>query len=195
MCKQCKALKPTWERLATIYANEKDVIIGSVDCDDFRELAAANNVMGYPHIKYFGRDGADPEDYNEPGRTVEDFTKFINERTGLDISPDGGVTPTGGIVAEIAEYVKSFVSASTDDERKEVLNTCHEAVDKLDETAKKNFKYYAKVFAKISEKGQGYIAKERERLSKMLESSDNLKDTQKRSFMRRINVLSTFDEL
>lgn len=188
-------MKPTWEQLATLYADEKDVVIGAVDCDEEGELAVANGVQGFPHIKFFGRDADYGEDYNEASRTVEDFVKFVNEKAGLDITLDGGVSPTGGVVAEIAEHIKSFVAASSDDERKKVTDTCHAAVEKLDEKAKKNFKYYVKVFKKIADQGVEFASKEKARLLKMLESPDNLKASQKRSFMRRVNVLSAFDEL
>lgn len=187
-------MKPTWEKLAALYADEKDVIVGAVDCDAYGQLAEEYKVEGFPSIKFFGRGGVEVEDYNG-GRDIEDIVTFINEKTGLDIAVDGGVTETGGLVKEIAEHVKSFVSASSDEERKQAMETCHDAVQKLDDKAKSNFKYYAKVFAKIAEKGVEYVSKEKARLSKMLEASDSLKGVQKRSFMRRINVLSTFDEL
>lgn len=187
-------MKPTWEKLAALYSDEKDVIISSVDCDAYGQLAEEYKVEGFPTIKFFGQGGSEVEDY-KGARDVDGFVTFINEKTGLDIAADGGVIPHGGIVQEIAEHVKSFVTASSDEERKQVMDTCQEAVQNLDDKAKSNFKYYAKVFAKIADKGVEYVSKEKERLSQMLEASDSLKSSQKRSFMRRINVLSVFDEL
>lgn len=165
-----------------------------MDCDAETDLAQEHNIEGFPTIKYFGRDGVEAEDYSG-GRELDDLIDFINEKAGLDLTADGGVTATGGVVEEIAEHVKSYVSASTAQEREQAVETCTQAVEGLSAQAQNNFKYYAKVFAKVTEKGREYITKEKDRLSKMLKNTESLKGSQKRSFMRRINVLSVFDEL
>lgn len=192
---QCKAIKPTWEKLASLYADEEKVTIGALDCDAYGDLAKEYKVEGFPTIKFFGQGTAEAEDYTG-GRELADLVTFINEKGHSDISPDGGVIPTGGVVEEIADHVKSYIKASTDEERKNVIDTCKETVENLNENSQSNFKYYAKVFAKIAEKGKEYVNKEKERLSKLLEAGENsLKVKQRRSFMRRINVLNVFDEL
>lgn len=177
-----------------MYADDNNVIIASVNCDENSELATAYEVKGFPTIKYFGPGQAIPDDY-AGGRDLEAFVQFVNEKTGLDLSADGGVTPQAGVVAEIAGHVKTFLSAETDEERTAAMNTCHEKVETLDEKAKTNFKYYLKVFQRIGEKGASYVSTERERLSKMLKSPQSLKSSQLRNFMRRVNVLNAFEEL
>lgn len=168
------------------------MVIGAIDCDAHQELAEQYEVKGFPTIKYFGSNGV--EDYTG-GRDLADFVKFLNEKSGLDFAPDGGLMPTAGIVEQISEHVKSYLVASTEEERSKIIGTCEQAVKTLDDKAQSNFKYYIKVFAKISAKGGSYIRSEKERLSKILHAGSSLKSSQKKSFIRRINVLNSFDEL
>lgn len=177
-----------------MFEDEPSVVIAAVDCDAHGSLAEKYEVKGFPTLKFFGKEESAPEEY-EGGRQLEDFVTFINEKAGLDFAVDGGVVPSGGVVEEISEHIKSYISASTAEEREKVMDSCKEEVGKLNSMAQGNFKYYSKVFAKIAEKGIEYVKAERERLSKVLETSASLKPVQKRSFQRRVNVLSTFDEL
>lgn len=184
-------MKPTWEELAKVYTDDKDIVIGAVDCDEHQELCAAEDVAGYPTLKYFSSGSG--ENY-EGGRDVPDLVEFVNSKSGLDYTPDGGVTPTGGVIEEISEHVQSYMSAETEEDRTNVVNTCTDKVDELDPQALTHFMYYKKVFAKIAEKGVEYVKNERDRLRKVLDTSDSLKNAQKRSFMRRLNVLKSFDK-
>eukprot|EP00177_Eucheuma_denticulatum_P001440 GFKZ01002596.1.p1 GENE.GFKZ01002596.1~~GFKZ01002596.1.p1 ORF type:complete len:362 (+),score=56.97 GFKZ01002596.1:536-1621(+) len=193
-CGHCKAMKPDWEKLAELYVDEPNVVVASVDCDAYSSLAEKYEVGGFPTLKFSGLGDVDFEDYSG-GRQLDDLVSYVNEKSGLDLSVDGGVVPSGGIVKGIDDHVKSFMSAASDEDRKKALDTCQAEVEKLDTTAQSNFKYYVKVFNRITEKGVEYIKKEKERLSKVLETSQGLKPTQRRSFLRRINVLSAFDEL
>lgn len=192
-CIQCKALKPTWEQLAKVFADENEVIIAAVNCDAHSSLAEEFGVQGFPSIKYFGSSG-EAEDF-KGGRDVEDFVNFLNEKAQLELSSDGGVSISAGVIKELADHIKAFVSAPSDEERIKAVDTCQTTVESLDERAKSNFAYYVKVFAKVADRGVEYIKGEKQRLSKLLESSASLKSKQKKSFMRRLNVLNEFSEL
>lgn len=187
-------MKPDWEKLAELYADEQSVVVASVDCDAYSSLAEKYEIGGFPTLKFSGLGDQEFEDYSG-GRNLDDLVSFINDKSGLDFAADGGVVPSGGIVKGIDDHVKSVISAASDADRKKALDTCQEEVDKLDTTAQSNFKYYLKVFNRITEKGVEYIKKEKERLSNVLETSQSLKPNQRRSFLRRINVLTAFDEL
>ena len=189
---KCKAIKPAWEKLAQLFVDDENVIIGAVNCDNEASLAEKYGIKGFPTIKYFGSEG--PEDYGED-RSIEGFVKYLNDKTGLDITVDGGLTPSAGTIAEIKEHVKTFLNAETEEERGAVIGTCKETIKTLDERTRDNFQYYSKVFSKIAEKGKDYISKEKARLSKLLEAGSNLKSKQKKNFMRRLNVLNDFTEL
>lgn len=144
--------------MSKLYSDEEDVVIGAIDCDAHKDLCSEHNVQGFPTLKYFS--GGVAEDY-ESGREIDKFVEFINAKTGLDLSSDGGVTDSAGIIHELEGHVDSYISATTADERSNVLNTCHKEVEGLDATAAEKFKYYTKVFAKIAEKGVAYIKAEK----------------------------------
>lgn len=184
-------MKPIWENLSQVYADEADVTIGAIDCDAHKDLCSKHEVEGFPTLKFFS---AGASEKYEGGRSIDDFVTFINSQTGLDFSADGGVSHTAGIIPSLNEHVDSYLKASTADERANVLNTCTEHVGSLDDHTGNKFKYYSKVFAKIEEKGLDYIKAEISRLSKVLDSSGSLKSAQRRSFLRRINVLNVFDK-
>lgn len=188
-CGHCKALKPTWDQLAQVYADDANVVIGAVDCDEHQDLCSAQGVEGYPTLKYY-ESGEDVK--YEQGRELKDLTAYVNEKTGLDYSVDGGVVENAGVIHEISQHVQQFIDAKTDGERTKVVNTCTEKVDDLEPRAISHFMYYRKLFAKIADKGVDYIHKEKSRIEKVLDTSDSLKNVQRRSFMRRLNVLNVF---
>ena len=75
-CGHCKSIKPTWEKLTKNYPN----IVTEINCDEEEEVAKANNIQGYPTIKYFpaGMDG-DSIDY-EGSRDYKSIESFLNKQ-------------------------------------------------------------------------------------------------------------------
>lgn len=185
-------MKPSWEDLAKLYADHPNVVVGSVDCSKEDSLCESHKVEGFPTLKYFGPNGAAPETY-EGDRSPEDLTKFLSPKAGLDIMHDGNVLPRAGVIEDLGEHLAHYMASTTDEERANMVNVCKEHIDSLDETEKTKFTYYLKVFNKIAEKGLDYIAKEKARLTKIVEAADDsMQHTQRRSFLRRINVLAAF---
>lgn len=183
-------MKPTWEKLAYLFSEEENVVIGAVNCDENKDLCEKHDVAGYPTLRFFSESAS--EKY-EQGRTLENFVTYINDKAGLDLSADGGVFPDAGVITELKEHVGSYMKAASDIDRSDIMNKCVEKMKDLGTYANKNFKYYKNVFTKIAEQGVGYVKKEKDRLTRMIESADSLKPTQRRNFMRRLNVLSAFD--
>lgn len=168
-------------------------MIGAIDCDAESDLCQSQDVAGYPTLKVFSSGESKGEKYEE-GRDIDSLVKFVNSKAELDYTAEGGVTETAGVISEIEEHVQSFVTATNEEERTAAVNTCTETVDGLEPIALSHYMYYQKVFGKIAEKGVEYIKKEKERLAKVLETSETLKSSQRRNFMRRLNVLSVFDK-
>lgn len=184
-------MKPTWEKLAYLFSEEENVVIGAVNCDENKDLCQKHDVKGYPTLRFFSESGS--EKY-EKGRSLDDFISYVNDKSGLDLSSDGGVFPEAGVITELKEYVGSYMKAASDVDRSEIMNKCVEKMNDLGSYANKNFKYYKNVFTKIAEQGVDYVKKEKDRLKRMIESSDSLKPTQRRNFMRRLNVLNAFEK-
>ena len=73
-------MKPAWDQLGDEYAGSTSVVIGDADCTaSGKELCDANDVKGYPTIKYYNTDtGPKGTDYSG-GRSFEDLKQFVAE--------------------------------------------------------------------------------------------------------------------
>jgi len=77
-CGHCKRLAPTWDELAAAASKDGRFKVGKVDCTVEKDVAAKQNVAGYPTIKLF-KDGKVVEEYSGQ-RTVEAFTEFVKTK-------------------------------------------------------------------------------------------------------------------
>eukprot|EP00088_Acartia_fossae_P068785 TRINITY_DN879_c1_g1_i10.p1 TRINITY_DN879_c1_g1~~TRINITY_DN879_c1_g1_i10.p1 ORF type:complete len:406 (-),score=166.65 TRINITY_DN879_c1_g1_i10:400-1617(-) len=86
-CGHCKRLAPTWDTLAEKYNKDADqeVKIGKVDCTQQTALCSAQDVTGYPTLKFF-KSGAEKEDgvKYRGNRDQAALEKFIRESMGLE---------------------------------------------------------------------------------------------------------------
>ena len=73
-------MKPAYDQLGDEYKDSSSVVIGDADCTaSGKELCDANDVRGYPTIKYFNSEtGPKGTDYSG-GRTFDDLKKFVEE--------------------------------------------------------------------------------------------------------------------
>jgi protein disulfide-isomerase A6 len=87
-CGHCKSLAPEWAKLgkAVLASKDKDsIVIAKVDANEHSSLGTDYAVQGFPTIKYFAKGSSEPEEYNG-GRTLEDFLKFLNSKTGSSLT-------------------------------------------------------------------------------------------------------------
>jgi len=72
-------MKPAWDQLGEEYKDSTSVIIGDADCTSTgKELCDANEVNGYPTIKYFTSEtGPKGADYSG-GRTYDALKTFVS---------------------------------------------------------------------------------------------------------------------
>ncbi|XP_057549927.1 protein disulfide-isomerase like 2-1 [Amaranthus tricolor] len=187
-CGHCKALAPIYEKVATAFKLDEDVVIASLDADKYRDLAEKYGISGFPTLKFFPKNNKDGEEY-EGGRDLDDFVSFINEKCGTSRDSKGQLTSKAGIVASLEELVKEFVSA-TNDEKKTILNRLEEEAGKLEGSAARYGKIYTKVAKKCMEKGADYAKNEIQRLERML--SKAISPVKADEFSLKKNILSTF---
>ena len=93
-CGHCKRLAPTWQDLSVKY-NEKDpedqdVLIGKVDCTIETALCSAQDVTGYPTLKFF-KSGTDSGVKYRGQRDLDSLVKFINEQMGVEVPEEEAV--------------------------------------------------------------------------------------------------------
>ncbi|XP_010914538.1 probable protein disulfide-isomerase A6 [Elaeis guineensis] len=187
-CGHCKNLAPTYEKVATAYKLEEDVVIANIDADKYRDLAEKYGVSGFPTLKFFPKGNKAGEDY-DGGRDLDDFVKFINEKCGTNRDAKGKLTSQAGIVVSLDALVKEFVSAGSD-EQKAILSRMEEEVEKLKGSSARFGKTYLKAAKSCIEKGSDYAKNEIERLQRMLEKS--ISPSKADEFIIKKNILSTF---
>ena len=72
-------MKPAWDQLGDEYAGSSSVVIGDADCTaSGKALCDANDVRGYPTIKYFNAENPSGADYSG-GRTFDALKSFVSE--------------------------------------------------------------------------------------------------------------------
>jgi len=182
-CGHCKTLAPVFDKIATTYKAEANIVIAKVDADEApnKPLAETYGVTGFPTLKWFPKDNKAGEDYSG-GRDEDAFVTFLNEKTGAKRVLGGGLTEDAGTYAACDALAAGYLQADAAAQK-----TITESL-----SANADCEKYAKVVAKVNAKGDSYISKEKARLSKMLDGNNIALDKQD-NFQIRINVLSKFE--
>ncbi|EFJ10520.1 hypothetical protein SELMODRAFT_269397 [Selaginella moellendorffii] len=169
-CGHCKSLAPAYESVATAYKAEKNVIVAKLDADAHKDLATKYDVSGYPTLKFFPKANKAGEDCD--ARSVDEFVEFLNEKCGTYRDSKGALTDKAGTVSSLEDIVQEFVAAKAD-ERESLSTKLHEAIAKLEGSDAGYGAIYTKVLKSIASKGEEYLAKEHERLSRLLSGAVN----------------------
>ncbi|KAE8727583.1 hypothetical protein F3Y22_tig00005459pilonHSYRG00311 [Hibiscus syriacus] len=136
-CGHCKHLAPTYEKVATAFKMEEDVVIANLDADKHKDLAEKYGVSGYPTLKFFPKSNKAGEDYNG-GRDLDDFA---------------------GILSSLDALVKDFVAAGND-EKKAVFSKIEGEVEKLKGSTESYGKIFLKAAKSCLDKGADYPKRE-----------------------------------
>lgn len=187
-CGHCKNLAPTYEKVATAFKLEGDVVIANLDADKYKDLGEKYGVSGFPTLKFFPKSNKAGEDY-DGGRDLDDFVNFINEKCGTSRDSKGQLTSKAGIVEHLDALVKEFVSAGND-EKKAVYGKIEEEVEKLKGSTARYGKMYLKAAKSCMEKGADYANNEIQRLDRMLKKA--ISEAKADEFALKKNILSTF---
>jgi len=81
-CGHCKKLIPDYEKLASAFAGEQNVVVAKLDADNYKDLASKYGVSGFPTLLWFGKNNKENPERYEKGRDVQSFVDFINEKAG-----------------------------------------------------------------------------------------------------------------
>ncbi|XP_042516075.1 protein disulfide-isomerase like 2-1-like [Macadamia integrifolia] len=187
-CGHCKNLAPVYEKVATAFKMEDDVVIANLDADSYKDLAEKYGVSGYPTLKFFPKSNKAGEDY-DGGRDLDDFVTFINEKSGASRDGKGQLTSNAGIITSLDALVKEFVSASND-EKKALFSKIEEEAEKLKGSTARYGKIYLKAAKNCMEKGSDYAKNEINRIHRILEKS--ISPAKADEFTLKKNILSTF---
>mmetsp|Transcript_43866 Transcript_43866/g.95876 ORF Transcript_43866/g.95876 Transcript_43866/m.95876 type:complete len:140 (+) Transcript_43866:140-559(+) len=82
-------MKPAWDQLGDEYKDSTTVLIGDADCTSTgKELCDANEVRGYPTIKYFSAEtGPKGADYSG-ARSFQALKTFVDENLEVKCTLD-----------------------------------------------------------------------------------------------------------
>ena len=104
-------MKPAWDQLGDEYASSSSVIIGDADCTaSGKSLCDANDVRGYPTIKYFNSENPDGKDYSG-GRSFDALKEFVSENLEVKCLLDN----TEGCSDKEKEFMGKWKEKSADD--------------------------------------------------------------------------------
>jgi protein disulfide-isomerase A6 len=108
-----------WDKLATAFKNEPNVVIAKVDADNHKDLGSRFDVSGFPTLKFFPSfDKSTPEAYSG-GRDLESLVGFVNEKALTNRKVDGRLDSNHGVLADLSETVTKFLQNA--DSRAETL--------------------------------------------------------------------------
>ncbi|KAK5810833.1 putative disulfide-isomerase A6 [Gossypium arboreum] len=187
-CGHCKSLAPTYEKVATVFKMEEDIIIADLDVDKNRGIGEKYEVGGLPTLKLFSKGNKAGEDYNGD-RDLDDLVNFINEKCGTNRDAKGQLNSKAGILSSLDASVQEFVAARGD-EKKIVFSKIEEEVQKLKGSTSRYGKIYLKAAKSCLEKGADYPKKEIERLQRILDQSISPEKADELTLKK--NILSTF---
>ena len=180
-----------WEKVATDFANEPNVVVAKVDAEAENAKATAKDqgVTSYPTIKFFPKGTTEPEAYSG-GRTEQDIVDFINSKAGTHRTPGGGLDATAGTIEALDSLVQKWTGGSSiSDIAAEATNA---AKDYKEGAQVKYAEYYIKVFDKLS-KSDNYAAKELARLDGIIKKG-GLAPEKLDEFTSKTNILKRFVE-
>ncbi|KAF7899662.1 hypothetical protein EAF00_003998 [Botryotinia globosa] len=190
-CGHCKTLAPVWEKVASDFANEPNVVIAKVDAEAENSKATAKDqgVTSYPTIKFFPKGSTEAEAYSG-GRSEKDIVEFMNSKAGTHRAVGGGLDATAGTIEALDALVTKFTGGSS---IAEIAAEATKAAQEYKEGAQSKYaEYYVKVFDKLS-KSDNYAAKELARLDGIIKKG-GLAPEKLDEFTTKTNILRRFIE-
>jgi len=185
-CGHCKKLAPIWDKLASIYKNENEVVIANIDADKFGDVGTKYGVSGFPTLKFFPKDNKEGVAY-EGGRELSDFVKYINEKAGTKRSESGRLEETVGRVSSLDDLASTFLSS----DKNSVLKSAEDKVKTLKGTESTHGDLYVKYMKAIINKGNNFVESEKERLAKIIDGG-SVSSQKVDEFTVRKNIISQF---
>ncbi|KAH0844452.1 protein disulfide-isomerase domain [Fonsecaea monophora] len=187
-CGHCKSLAPTWEKLATDFANEPNVLIAKVDAEaeNSKATAQSQGITGYPTIKFFPKGSTEAEPYSG-ARSEEALVDFVNSKAGTYRVPGGGLNSQAGTIEIIDNLLAKYITANGLKDIEQATAEIKKAAKDLKDTS---VDYYLRALSKLTGNPE-YAMKEQTRLAGLLKKGglapEKIDDLQKRS-----NILSKF---
>ncbi|KAJ3855035.1 protein disulfide isomerase [Lentinula lateritia] len=188
-CGHCKAMKPAYEKVASIFETENNCILVNVDADDKKNEAIKTRfgISGFPTIKFFPKDNKDGIAY-EGGRSETDFVDYLNEKCGTQRSVNGGLLDTAGRLADFDVLANKFFTAPAD-----LRDSIYKEALTLSSIVGDVSKHYLRVMEKMVNGTEAYYEKESKRLASILKKR-TLAPAKLDEIKIKSNILRAFGE-
>jgi len=186
-CGHCKSLAPTWEKLATAFKNEPNVVIANVDADKHKDVGSKFGVSGFPTLVFLSKEDKDGEEKYNGARELAALVAHVNSVAGTHRTESGRLDDTVGRFEPLDELAKKFMTSPS--ERVAIQTAAETEGERLGENAV----WYSKFMKVISKKGDDWVSTEATRLSGLLDG-DNISADKVDEFTIRKNVLAAFSQ-
>jgi len=186
-CGHCKSLAPIWDKLATIFKNEDDVVVANVDADMYKDLGTRFGVSGFPTLKFFPKTNKEGEAYNS-GRDLKDLLSFLNDKTGSKRQENGRLNSEAGTFQDLDDIAKQFAGSS---DRAGLKSQSDAIISGLKGDDKEYAQWYTKYMAAIEKRGADFVTSEKERLHGLLEGG-SVASEKADEFTVRHNIINKF---
>jgi len=155
-----KKLAPTWEKLASVFKNENDVVIANIDADKYGDVGSKFGVSGFPTLKFFPKDNKEGVAY-EGGRELSDFIQYMNDKAGTKRTESGRLDETFGRVPALDEIASTFLTSDKNSALKKAEETLKSLTGKHGDV-----EFYAKYMKAIINKGNNFVETEKRKTNK-----------------------------
>ena len=75
-CSHCQEVAPEWEQLSARLVDRPDIIVAELNAEDFKDLAHAEGVRGFPTFKLYSKQGKAGIPFKGQSRTTAAFENF-----------------------------------------------------------------------------------------------------------------------
>ncbi|RNE99687.1 protein disulfide isomerase [Trypanosoma rangeli] len=191
-CGHCKKLHPVFERLAMVYKDEADVVIGKLNADDEANAAVRNRykITGFPTLIFFPKGDKSNPLYHEDGRSLEDLVTYVNEHTGKKRLSSGELAKEVGVHAELSQLLREMLSEKKSaDEKQQYLEKVKKAAADLSGVERVQ---YPRIAERILQGGAEYVEKELARLARM--KQHDVKGAARDMLTIRANILASLTD-
>jgi protein disulfide-isomerase A6 len=173
-----KRFLPHIQEVAEAFKYDDRVQFCVNDVDLYKFFNWDYDLSGFPDLRLYCKD--EPEPIKFTGRrTSEDLIDFINDYCGTQRGLNGRLNSEAGLIDEVSQIVEDFLTKG----KKPHYISDMEQVE--------GTKYYVWVMNEVLQKGDGFIATERNRLNQLLDSG-TLSPDKLDEFQIRVNILGVF---
>jgi len=114
-CGHCKALAPEYDTAAKSLEGKNAGVLAKVDCTIEKDLCSKFEVQGFPTVKLFRNDGADPTDY-DGARKADAIVKFMVRQNSPAVADLADMDAIKNFAKDDAIKLLSFVGGSDNTE-------------------------------------------------------------------------------